>query len=503
MAKDTPETRIEFEDVTSKTFTLSPLDTGNGMAVAREVTMTFQKRTRQVEGKPDAVSGSWLATTTRTVDGMEEAVEGRAAKPRKALETMLKRVSSNLTLDDYQEWDYDTEFFKSSIKAPAAPAFDLNALVNFEGEEVSLSEMRGVVESELAATREGETATQAHVIRTADALFTVHKALGGNIKNTEKWAQSGESGNLPLLTQLGKGQNAIRELMDFARLNGRERAVLLDSAKSGKGLNRFRMDALRIVLDGQEGAGSVGRFASNNGYDEDAIFGAQPRAIYNGDNRVFTPEQGAAFLRELASSPMLFNVINAHDLSLSEVADAVDKAAAERAARFIEEGGRHYSAYNDTEYAAARRVFGMVHIAGDEMSDDGLSASNGFRKAVKALEDLQDALDSKNDADIDKAVKRMDDAKRVPVLAMSMKMLRTAIAERNKEREVNDLKKQATDEPADDDIVRKDGRKKFADLDTAGAAAKIYSLLSNRFGKEPGDKGDAREVMKMVNDMLG
>lgn len=502
-----PTTRTEYEDVSSQIFTLSPLDnTGNGLAIEREVTMTFQKKIRQTEGKPDNVSGSWLATTTRTVDGVQETVEGRAAKPRKALETLLKRVSSVVSLDDYEEWDYDTDFFRQSIKAPEKPAFDLNAVVAFEGEEVSIGDMRSVVEQELNATREGEVATQQHVIRTADALFTVHKALGGNIKNTEKWAQSGESGNMPLLTQLGKGQNAIRELMDFARLNERERAVLIDSTKSGKGLNRFRMEALRVVLDGLDGAGTVGRFASENGYKEDDIFGVDPRALYNDDKRVFTPEAGAAFLKELASSAALFDVTDAHGMDLDAVCDAVDRAASERAARFIGEGGKHFSAYNDSEYAAARRVFGMVHIAGNEQDEWGLSASNGFRKAADALRNLQMALDSKNDKDIEKAIKRIDDVKQTPVLAMAMKMLRSLIVERADERKVNELKQQAEADEGDDGIIRKDGRKKFADLDTAGAAAKLYSLLTQRFGKDEDGKptkGDAHEVVKMVKDMLG
>lgn len=500
---ENPNNAPTFEPIEggSRSFTLDPVNEGNGMAVTRQVTMTFGKYTGKAnaEGVVPAPKGRWQAEIVRVVDGVEDVVDGRAPDPKKALASCLKSVSGAVSMDDYDLsfFDEEKEFFAQKLAAPAKPVYDPATIITIGDDEMSLAEVRGVIETDLTTIKEKGEEGQAAMFHAADAIKTVWVALKRDIKSTKRWAEEGS--NVPQVAALGKGVNALQEFIDIGRLRPSERAVAPVSTQSGKGLNGFRNTAQAVLLNGANGdsSGPLQRFAADRGHDPAEVF-AGDYWVGKGDDavRVLSPKGVADFLRTIAADSRLTDIGNASELSLNDLADKFDERVAARSEQFIAEGGRHYSMYNDVEAAAMRRVYGLVQAAGvADVEHHNMSGS--FRKAVEYATVLDRLLNGGDDKLADKKMSESLNPRVQPLLSAIQKGLAAECAKREQERKLDELHEQV-DEAGEG--IAKAERKRFADLDTNGAAARLYSLLTSRMGK--GTPDDARAVHKVLGQLL-
>lgn len=481
---------------------LISVNEANGLAINRVATFTFGTYTGKAnaEGKRPAPKGRWQVEIMRVVDGVQDVVDGRAPDPKKALAACLKAVSSSVSIDDYDLsfFDDNKEFFDQKLAAPEKPAFDPATIVTIGDDEMSLAEVRGLVETDLTTIKEKGAEGQAALFHASDALKTVWITLKRDIKSVKAWASS-EGSNVPQLQALGKGVNALQEFIDIARLRPSEREVLPVSTQSGKGVNNFRVAAQATVLHGANSdmSGPIQRFAAEGGFDAEKVFeGDKWTGTGDDAKRVLSPNGIAGFLRTLAADERLTGITNADDMTLDALADEFDKRVADRASNFIAEGGKHYSMYNDVEAAAMRRVYGLVQMAGEADEHDH-NMSGSFRKTVAFANKLNLAITGKDAKLADELLAKSLNPRINPMLAAINKGLAEACATRAKEREVAELHGKV--EEAGEGIPKAE-RKRFADLDAAGAAARIYSLLTSRMGKNTPD--DARQVHRLVGQLL-
>lgn len=335
-----------FEPIEGATrqIALIPINEANGMVQNREATFTFGKYTGKAnsEGKVPAPKGRWQVEITRIVDGVPDVVDGRAPDPKKALANCLKSLSSSVGIDDYDLsfFDEDPEFFGQKLTAPPKPAYDPATIVEIGGEDMSLSDVRGAVETDLTTIKDKGVEGQKALIHAADALKTVWVALDRDIKAVKKWAADGS--NVPQVAALGKGTNAIQEFIDIARLRDSEREVLPVSTQSGKGVNQHRSSAQNVILNGANGddSGPIQRFAADRDHDPAQVFEGD-MWLGNGDDakRFLSPQGVGAFLRTMSADPKLCDLTSADEYNLDELCDAVDKKVADRAAGFIAGAG--------------------------------------------------------------------------------------------------------------------------------------------------------------------
>lgn len=503
MTNENTNTAPTFEPIEGQTrnFVLEPINEANGMAVQREATFSFGKYIGKPnkDGKVPAPKGRWQVEIQRVVDGVVDVVDGRAPDPKKALVSCLKNVSGAVSIDDYDLsfFDQEQEFFGQKLAAPEKPQFDPEAIVVFGDEELSLSDMRGMVEGDLTTIKEKGVEGQRAMFHAADAVKTVWVTLKRNLKATAAWAESGA--NMPQLAALGKGVNALQEFIDIARLRPSERDVAPVSTQSGKGLNNFRLTAQATVLNGANGdaSGPIQRFAAERGHDPEQVFDGNMWAGSGDDaKRVLNPAGIAAFLRTIAADSKLTDIADADSMDLDALADEFDKRVAARAQRFIEEGGRHYSMYNEVEAAAMRRVYGLVQMAG-VADDEHHNMSGAFRKMVAFANKLNLAINGKDENLVTELLAKSINPRINPTLAAINKGLAAACESRAKERQIAELHEKV--EEAGEGIAKAE-RKRFADLDAAGAAARLYSLLTSRMGPKTPD--DAKDVYRILGQLL-
>lgn len=504
-ATEKPTTVTEFETIAQRPHTIEPINTANGLVVPREVTFEFQKRIRKTEGKPDKVSGSWRATTVRMVDGQPDEVEGRATTAKKALESLLKAVSSSVSIDDYSEAFLADEFYAQKLAESAKADFDGDAKIDFDGQEMTLSELAMLANSEAEQAQEAETGAQSHQYKLAEMVNAAYIALGRDHKVLSKWATS--SGNATALTHLGKGVNALRELIDIARLRDCERRVAPVSVRSGKAFNKLRIDALKTLIEGVDGdtSGPVYRFAADNKFSEDECFGvneATGRGLYDeSGSRHMTPAKIAEFLRVIASDARLTDISQAADLPLGDLSVEFDKRVEERMQRFLDEGGKFYTGYDKVQKNASLRVFGLVHAASFEGVDakDGHNSAGSFWRAAEYARKLKGAIDGKVDSEIEKRLKLAANPRQEPFVAMVESSLRSVLASREKEAATAQAAAEL-EEMAGDDVISKSARSKFGSLTDKEAAIRIAYLVRTRMGK--GTKDDAEQVMTKANALI-
>lgn len=494
------------EVLAEKTLTLEPIQEKDGNGTRpRDIHYAQMKVTLSKDGEADKVSWTWQVSTTVVIDGEAVPEIARNRSPRKALETLIGKVPpGSVTLDNYVEPPFDDEFFtnKPEIKtaAKAALTYDVKATVGED--EKSLGEWRGELEQRLESANESEVSAQAEIMAASETLNALHESVfKGNLKDTISFVKGDGAGDnakkMPLLNTLGSGQNAVREFLYFGQLSDRLKAILPVNTTSGKGLDRFRMEAIKSMVHGAKGdsSGPVYRYMADNDVPLPNWVGEKDK-----EEPAFDVESAAAFLRTIAMDQRLFNVTTAESMSLEEVADAMDAAAEAQATKFLGEGGKHFNMYNPHMYNAAIKTFGMNYIAfggkGDEQSCT-LAGANAFRVAVAKVTALHDAIESKNDSAITKAMDELHSQRKNPLHGIAATVIRAEM----KRTEGDKQRQEVLDEVGEDDkVITKTARKSFATLDTVAAAARLFNLLQARHGE--GTKNDVSDVMRELRAMV-
>lgn len=484
-------TENTFKVVDSRSIKLAPIE---DTTKEREVTVEFCERTtvKTVEGKePETtVKGWWRAHITFVFDGSETTVTGTSAKPKAAIEQAIKNIPGSTTLDDFEDVDFDTDFYKQKLDTPAAAPvkWDMNV-----GDGHTLADMRSEMEATLVGIEKNEDDALDGAISLGRALVAVHAALGDNMSATEAFVRGEglgeEASNMPHLKRLGSGANAIKEAMRFGQAHPNlVGAMSYKTATSGKGLERLKA---QVQGDFVKAAALAYMDQVRKGK-----FDPLPATVTVKDSsvRTFDAKTAAMFLKCVLYAKDAFNIDNALDLALVDLGDAADARAAAYTTEFEQAGGKRFNPYIDEEFKQIKKAFGYNLMAWSGSTLPGAHTIRTSVDAINALNVLESAKVPDEEA-IDKARAALIGKRTNPLLAAGAaevaKLLKEIEAEQ-KQRQVAEQVAEAEAEAEGDEQLQ-EMRKRFSDKSAIEKAAQIFSL----FAKE----SDWKEVMKALNDM--
>lgn len=326
-----------------------PVDAADDTLLEKMIDVAFNELHQSREGEETKIVGRFSATYTRVVDGREDNLVGYAPDAQKAIAQVIKQ-SGRGTIDDYAlEAEFEDDFFKQKIEAPKTDASDIWKTADPASVE-ALNTLRADVEETLGAIDENtadaeEEATKlAHMLMEANA----HPLIKNDRKKLAAWARGGKGGsNMPLLQKLGSGVNALTEAMRIAQLSDTENAVRPRTTLSGKAIDRLKSLAVKAVVDN----GAIAYGAAM----KDTTFSVIHKGLHMPD-----VEGTAVLLRMIASRAYEFD---ATEGTLSDVSDAVDVAALEKAADYSQNYGKTVNVYDTAGYDAAKMAFGRVTVS--------------------------------------------------------------------------------------------------------------------------------------------
>lgn len=501
MADEAKKPTTTYDVASERTITLTPLpDNGNGFARERDINMQFLKKTLSKDGA-DRVTGTWNAVAAIVIDGMEDTVQAKSTDHRKALAGLLKQLPGKTTMDDYEDpFDEEDDFWKQKISAPKPPAFKMDEEVDGQ----TLLEWASEIETDLQAAENAPEDEFYATVRASDKtrnLFVTR--FKSNIASMREFvnATADAMGNKKgLFAKLGKGTNSLKEFMRLAEMSERERSALIfRGPKSGKGIDLNNRKALTRVVET-----AVERFVTDYSKDEEGNpVSPLPNWVGTGDKAEpgFDIVNAVGMLRAIAKDRTTFNIIGADDMSIDELSDAMDAAADEALEKFVEQGLRHASTYDDEAFAEHMRVFGMVLITGGADDDESeVNVSHGVRRTISLLREIEAAEERKDDKAMDAKYAALHSTHKNPMMAICARMARASIERRKDDIERRKLVEQLKGDEVEP-LVNKQVAKSSRTMDLEEYALKLARTVADARSGD-GTKNDALEVMKRAVDLL-
>lgn len=465
--------KIEIREILSEPFALEPID---DKTPKREVKVTFAERTRTPEGGEAKVGGWWIATVEIVFDGATEVLTGEASKPKAAIEKAIKSIPGAATLEDYAELDYDADFFKQSLAAPAEPEVSFDAKV--EGTDQTYAEIREGIEHDLAEAAASEETALDSMVRVGVALNTVYIAKGRKIPAVKAFLEGRGLGDnalaaSPLVTQLGKGTNAIQETIRFGQADKRLIAVTSPKRSSGKGFEKMKNDATKVMIE--SGVDLYMKLVERETAEGDTPV-YLPRKVVAGERKFdgFDGASAAKMVKCMVQAADGFNVENATDMKLDDLPGAVDARAESYSKEFLEVGGKRFNPYVAEEYKRMQKAF-IYNLHAYEGSD--LPGAHGIRVAIEAIKVLHGHEETGSDQKIVEETNTLHGQKGSTLIASAQSMIEKRLKAQKVENERAEIVKQTEGE--DDNLVNQKVRKQFADLTVTEAALKIARLVAN------------------------
>lgn len=508
MSEDKPKVTTEFNVISEKTITITPINDQDGTG-ARERTVTFQfgHKVRKKEGEKDKIAGMFKAIVEVVFEGQAIHYEAMAAKPNKALESAIKKMPGSTTMESYEEpnWEED-EFYSQSYTAPKAPEVSLDATLTYEGEEVSLADMLGTAESEAELVEARGADMQRHVFKMASVLHAIWDSphVKNKFERLEKLIRSDVSGNHSRIAKLaGNGVNALREMVSIAQLAEPERTVLPTSLTSGKGIANFRNIAIKEMVDGAAGdsSGPAYKFAVGS-FEDDPDFNPLPEWYGDADSAKpgFSVDTARRFLQYVAKDAGVENALDFEctQSGMDALAEAVDEKAREYIRYYHENNVAHFSTYNKAEYAILRKINGVVMLAGDPNAEGAsdLISSHSFRRALQHINKLDMAQRGKDDKIADKTLRVMHNSKMSTLLGFGVQTINKVLEDRKKEAE---QKRKAEEVENVDSGISEKARRSYA---KASFDEAVQMLANYALSRSDADKvmAAALPIVKQVSE---
>lgn len=466
MAKKT----YEFETIDHRTVSLVPID--ETATKAREVSMQFCKRTTKEEGADDVLSGWWKAKIEIVFDGQEVTIAADAKTAKNALEKAVKNVPGAATMDDYEDPNADdtlTDFFSQKLDLPAEPMVKWDTEIDGH----KLTDLRSDMEEILVNIEDSEDNALEGSIALGRALVSVNAAMGGDMKKMEAFVR-GEglgdgAGNMPHLTRLGAGANAIKEAMRFGQAHDNLLDVLSYKTTSGKGLERLKAQVQNDFVK----AAARAYLSVCRKQEVEPL----PVSVKVGEKSVSSFDASAAgrFLRCVLYAKDGFNIDNALEVPFDELGDAADARASAFTVEFMNAGGKRFNSYNDVEFVQIKKAFGYNLMAWEGSALPGAHTIRSSMAAVKALADLEGAPVPDQEA-IDAGLARLIGKRLNPLFAAGVNEVTKMLAE-NEEAERQRQQLEDAEEHEEDDEGLKKVVEKFRELDVQDAINKVYSMV--------------------------
>lgn len=450
-----------------RTLTLNPIDDSKA---ERVIDIEFTARTRSKEGEDDKVQGWWRARCSFTFDGQETVVEGTASKPQAALESCLKNIPG-AALDQYEAVDFDNDFYKQKLEAPAEKLVDYA----IEVDSMSLADLRADMERTFVTIEENEDSALDGAITIGRQLCEVRAALGGDMKKLEAFVRGeglgDNAGNMPHLARLGNGKNAIKEACRFGEAHANLIRVVGPKTTSGKGLEDLKS---KVQLDFVKAAARAYLSVCR----KEGVEHVLPVTVKAGDKTMpgFDAPSAARFLKALLYAKEGFNIDNAMELSLADVPDAADARAEAYTIEFLANGGKRYNSYNENEFAAIKKAFGFNLFAWEGSELPGAHTIRLAADAIAKLDELETAKVPDDEA-IDRARASLI-GKRTNAL---MHFGAVEVAKMLAENEAAEEQRRKLEEAENEDtpqLVNQKTLTAFTSLDVTEATARIFAMVA-------------------------
>lgn len=476
------EVKVEVNELNAREFDLVAL---NEEMQNRLVRVGFCERTRTKEGEDPKVTAWWVAQIEIVFDGQQEIVEGAGSKPKMAVEKAVKAIPGATTIEDFVELDYDDDFFKQTVKTAEKPLVDYKDEVN----GVSLMDMRGTIENDLVAVMDKEGDVLGINIRIGKALCAVNEKLGGKVPALKAFLAGDGLGDnaqeMPHITQLGKGTNAIQEAMRFGQAHDNLLSVMNVRRASGKGLEQMKNTVTKTAV---EAAADLYMKLVRRNTEEGAEPVYLPVAVRAGDAQYngFDAASAALFIKCVAEADLGFNIEGATDMGLDDLPGAVDARAEAYTSEFLAADGTRFNPYIDAEFKKIQRAF-FLNLHAYEGS--ALPGAHGIRQAIAAIETLHGVEEGGKDKVIVEATNTMHKRSVSVFLYQGQKEIEKRLVQAEKEAERKEVAEKVAE--GGEEIVNQKSRKLFQNMSATEAAAKMFSLLS----KHP----EWRAVLKELN----
>lgn len=406
----------------------------------------------------EKIAGRFRVRYPRVIDGLEENLETMSPNAVKAVEMAVKQSGRGTAADYVIDADFESEFFKQKIETPKTDPNNVWTNDKFKDVRGELRQLGGEAESALEAASSSQVVTQSDFLDVAKVLKKMFELVNRS-RPALASAVNGADGdsNHPLLKKFGSGPNALTEAMRLAELTEAEYDALPGSITSGKAVDRHRAEALKRLVDKPAVRAASGKEAIT---------------FPNEVNETPMPDADGAstILRYIALEA--FGIETALDrdaVSLTDLIEEVNRIAAEKAAEYKVEYGKHVNTYDSTAYDYALRTYGRIVV-----SDGG---RNMFAEAVGQLQVVA-GLEGGEGEDAKKYLGELG------ALFNKNLMMKYALAagyahqsKVKRETQNRQLMKQVED---DEGPITKGTVKGFGGLNALAAAAHLYKLLNTR-----------------------
>ena len=338
---------------------ITPIDTDDARMLPKTLHIGFGEehvhRLQDDGEKTDLkVFGRFRVSMPRVIDGLEDNLIVFASNASKAVGLVIKNAGRG-TVDDYEiDADYEEDFFKQKVEVEKVDPNDVYTNPIFASLKDIMASASGEVEGLLDSAQGSQTMTQEDYIAVAKVLVGLKDAfIKVGCKNFRaalaSWAAGASGGsNHPLLKQFGNGANALTEAMRLAEVTDNELQLVPASVTSGKALDGFKSNGIAALVS-EAGVKAGARIALPN----QVTLGDAPDA------------SGAAQMVRLIAE-FGFGIDNAGDtenVSLEALIDMVNDAAADKAAAYLVDYGKHVNTYNKKEYDYAKLTYGRMWVS--------------------------------------------------------------------------------------------------------------------------------------------
>ena len=288
----------------------------------------------------------------RIIDGVEEPLVVFGTNAAKTVELAIKNAGRG-TVDDYElDADYEEDFFKQKVEADRVDPNDVWGNDTYKDQREALLDLAGEAEGKLETAASNTVLTQGDYMDLAKIIQKVYQIFQDmGIKNPRaalrSWAEGAKgASNHPALKKLGAGANSLTEAMRLAELTDAESEVTPASLMSGKALDRHKALALGLLTE-EAGRACV---TAKVTFPNEVNIGNAPDAQGAATMLRLIAERGYGI--EAATDPAV--------MSLEQLVEAVDDAAAAKAAEFRVEYGKSVNTYDKVQYDYALKTYGRV-----------------------------------------------------------------------------------------------------------------------------------------------
>ena len=423
--------------------------------------------------------GRYCVSMPRVIDGIEDPLVVYGADAAKTIALSIKN-SGRGNVDDYNvDADYETEFFKQKLEIVTVDRDDVYTNKIYAGVQDLLSDAAGEIEGLLDTAQGSTVQNQDDYLQVAKVLVKVKEALvEAGCKSFRhalaSWAKGSSDGsNHPLLKKFGGGINALTEAMRLAELSEYEFDILPASQTSGKSIDGHRSAALAMLT---EDAANVAASKPNPvPLPNQVTLGAAPDAA------------GAAHMLRLIAQ-YGFGIDNALDTEVfpfEALVAEVNKVAAEKAAVYRVDYGKHVNTYDKKELDFARLTYGRVVVS--EGGHNLFADAAGQIIVISGYENR----DEQTDEVIEQTVREVSALFKNSMMRACLAGIHKKAAILAKENNVREMMKVVEDEETG---PTKPNIKGFGGINQTAAIGHIYKLLATR--------PDAAAIHKGLNALI-